>query len=40
MAKLSKKMKAAVAKVDAAKAYTLADAAKLVKDITFSKRSG
>src|SRR6202008_2035394 len=37
MAKLSKKMKAAVAKVDAAKAYTLADAAKLVKDITFTK---
>jgi large subunit ribosomal protein L1 len=37
MAKLTKKMKAAVAKYDATKEYALQDAASIVKDITFTK---
>jgi len=37
MAKLTKKMKAAAAKYDAAKEYALQDAAAIVKDITFTK---
>jgi len=37
MAKLSKNMKAAVAKYDATKAYALSEAAQIVKDITFTK---
>jgi len=37
MAKLTKKMKAAVAKYDATKEYSLQDAASIVKDITFTK---
>lgn len=37
MATLTKKMKASVAKVDANKYYELAEASKLVKDITFTK---
>jgi len=37
MAKLTKKMKASVAKYDAAKEYSLQDAASIVKDITFTK---
>jgi large subunit ribosomal protein L1 len=37
MAKISKKRKQAIAKVDSAKAYTLADASKLVKDVTYTK---
>src|ERR1051325_4633706 len=37
MAKLSKNMKAALAKVDQAKAYSLSDAAQLVKEVTFTK---
>lgn len=37
MATLTKKMKASVAKVDANKYYELADASKLVKEITFTK---
>jgi large subunit ribosomal protein L1 len=34
MAKISKKRKAALAKYDATKAYSLAEAAKIVKEIT------
>ena len=37
MAKLTKKMKASAAKYDAAKEYSLQDAAGIVKDITFTK---
>ncbi len=37
MAKITKKRKAAMAKYDATKAYTLADAAKIVKEITSTK---
>ncbi len=37
MAKISKNRKAALAKFDATKAYTLADAAKIIKDITSTK---
>lgn len=37
MAKISKNRKAALAKFDATKAYTLADAAKIMKDITSTK---
>lgn len=37
MAKLSKKFKAAVAKYDSTKSYNLADAAKIVKEISFTK---
>ncbi len=37
MAKLTKNQKASVAKLDATKFYSLADAAKLVKEITFTK---
>jgi large subunit ribosomal protein L1 len=37
MTKLTKKMKAAVAKYDATKEYSLQDAASIVKDITFTK---
>ncbi|PIQ21138.1 MAG: 50S ribosomal protein L1 [Cytophagales bacterium CG18_big_fil_WC_8_21_14_2_50_42_9] len=37
MAKLTKKRKAALAKVDQNKEYTLVDAANLVKEITFTK---
>lgn len=37
MARLSKNMKAALAKIDAEKHYELEDAAKLVKEISFSK---
>lgn len=37
MAKLTKKRKAALAKVDQNKEYTLVDAASLVKEITFTK---
>src|SRR5437868_13586340 len=37
MAKISKKRKQAIAKVDSTKAYSLADASKIVKDITFTK---
>jgi large subunit ribosomal protein L1 len=37
MATLTKKMKASVAKVDANKYYELAEASKLVKEITFTK---
>ena len=37
MAKLTKNQKASVAKLDATKFYFLADAAKLVKEITFTK---
>jgi large subunit ribosomal protein L1 len=37
MAKISKKRKAALSKVDANKLYSLAEAAKLVKDITYTK---
>jgi large subunit ribosomal protein L1 len=37
MARLSKNMKAALAKIDAEKHYELEDAAKLVKEITFTK---
>ena len=37
MAKLSKKQKVAYAKVDANKTYSLQEASKLVKDITFTK---
>jgi large subunit ribosomal protein L1 len=37
MATLTKKRKAAVAKFDGSKAYTVADAAKIVKDITTTK---
>jgi large subunit ribosomal protein L1 len=37
MAKISKNKKAALAKIDAAKAYQLIDAAQLVKEITFTK---
>jgi len=37
MAKLTKKRKAIIAKFDAAKAYSLVDAAKIVKDITTTK---
>ena len=37
MAKLTKKMKAAAAKYDALKEYSLADAAQIVKDITYTK---
>jgi large subunit ribosomal protein L1 len=37
MAKISKKRKQALAKVDSAKAYNLADASKLVKDISYTK---
>jgi large subunit ribosomal protein L1 len=37
MARISKNMKAALAKYDAAKAYALTEAAQLVKEITFSK---
>ncbi len=37
MAKLTKNQKAAAAKIEAGKAYTLAEAAALVKEITFTK---
>ena len=37
MAKITKKQKVAYAKVDANKSYSLLDASKLVKDITFTK---
>ena len=37
MAKLTKNQKASVAKLDATKFYSLAEAAKLVKEITFTK---
>lgn len=37
MAKISKKRKAALAKYDATKAYSLVDAAKIIKDITNTK---
>jgi large subunit ribosomal protein L1 len=37
MAKVSKKRKAALAKVDVEKAYTIAEATKLVKDISYTK---
>lgn len=37
MAKITKKRKAAMAKYDATKAYTLAEAAKIVKEITSTK---
>lgn len=37
MAKLTKKRKAIISKYDAAKSYTLVDAAKIVKDITTTK---
>src|SRR6187402_2890915 len=37
MAKLTKKAKAAAAKYDAAKEYSLQDAASIVKDITYTK---
>jgi large subunit ribosomal protein L1 len=37
MARISKKRKAALAKVDATKQYSLNDASKLVKDITYTK---
>ena len=37
MTKLTKKRKAALAKVDPQKEYTLLDAANLVKEITFTK---
>ena len=37
MAKITKKQKVAYAKVDANKSYSLQDASKLVKDITFTK---
>jgi len=37
MAKVSKKMKDALTKVEAGKKYTLAEAAQLVKDVTFTK---
>lgn len=37
MAKVSKKRKAALAKVDVEKAYSLADATKLVKEISYTK---
>lgn len=37
MAKISKNKKLALAKIEAAKAYTLTDAAELVKEITFTK---
>ncbi len=37
MSKLTKKYKAAVGRYDATKSYNLADAAKIVKDITFTK---
>ncbi|MCS6824205.1 MAG: 50S ribosomal protein L1 [Cytophagaceae bacterium] len=37
MAKLTKNQKAAAAKFDATKEYSLADAAKIVKEITFTK---
>ncbi len=37
MAKISKKRKAALAKVDGNKLYTLAEAVKLVKEVTFTK---
>lgn len=40
MARLTKNMKAARAKVDPEKAYELADAAKLLKEINFSKFDG
>jgi large subunit ribosomal protein L1 len=37
MARISKNMKAALAKFDSTKAYPLADAAQIVKDVTFTK---
>jgi large subunit ribosomal protein L1 len=37
MAKISKKRKVALAKVDSSKSYTLNDAAKLMKEISFTK---
>src|ERR1043165_6759833 len=37
MSKISKKRKEALAKVDSTKAYTLAEASKLVKEITYTK---
>ena len=37
MAKLSKKTKEALAKFDVAKEYSLEEAVKIVKDITFTK---
>ncbi|MFY8108736.1 MAG: 50S ribosomal protein L1 [Bacteroidia bacterium] len=37
MARISKKRKEALKKVDAAKAYTLSDASKLVKEISYTK---
>ncbi len=37
MARISKKRKEALKKVDTAKAYTLTEASKLVKDITYTK---
>lgn len=37
MAKLTKNQKAAAAKIEAGKAYTLAEAAALVKEVTFTK---
>jgi len=37
MAKLTKKRKAIISKYDAAKSYSLADAAKIVKEITTTK---
>ena len=37
MAKISKKRKQALTKVDSTKAYSLADASKIVKDVTFTK---
>ena len=37
MAKLTKKRKAIISKYDAAKSYSLVDAAKIVKEITTTK---
>ena len=37
MARISKKRKEALKKVDASKAYTLSDASKLVKEISYTK---
>jgi large subunit ribosomal protein L1 len=37
MAKISKKRKQAIAKVDQTKSYTLAEASKIIKDVTYTK---
>ena len=37
MAKVSKKRKQAIAKVDQTKSYSLAEASKIIKDVTYTK---